>query len=762
MRSQAKMRRIRKSPGLQSRSSSTRAKPPIAAGLGGGPACAALLLFCCGDASTAGLGLEGAGAQALPASYSAAAPPEPPESEPLRVTTQAGVLRGQASAGVEQFLGIPYAAPPLGALRFAPPAPAPRWTGELDATRAGPACLQPLPASAGELTGSEDCLTLNVHRPAARPSDELLPVLLWLHGGSFHTGSGALYEPRRLVLAGDVLVVTINYRLGALGFLAHPELSAEAADRLSGDYGLLDQQAALRWVSDNIAAFGGDPQRVTLQGQSAGGASVCAQLASPEAAGLFTGAIIQSASCASVPLALAEGQGSLIASAAGCGEPGDIAACLRALPAARLVAAGAGAVFGAVVGGALLPRAPAAVVAQGAQLPVPVLVGGLRDEMRGFFAHEYPLSAADYLDRLSTYYPRRAPEQVAERYPLGAYAEPFDALSAALSDGGAYLSGSLGGCVTAALADLLSASTTTYAYELDDPGFIWAANLSLAPLPPGASHSSDLVYLFDGLELLLQAPLGPEQAELAEQMVGAWAAFIRSGAPGSTGSTPWPRYDAAERQMLLLQPGASRITTDFRERHHCDFWQTPPATPAEAGDGAPPEPTPSPMTPSAMPPLVPLDLADPALDPDLAFLAQDGFESLHFAVRCRSVGADGSSVEEGALPVGAGRTLQCETESLRRQATQLVLSSTNELFCVLGTMDSLGAGGDDRLEVSLVSTPEGAPWTLSGTRQGEPIGIERVVALGGSTWPLWVEAHYGITSIVPHPEGQLCDAVFGL
>lgn len=209
-----------------------------------------------------------------------AAAAAPPGSAAQLVMTPMGVLRGHERDGVEQFLGIPYAAPPLGALRFAPPAPAPPWIGELDATRPGPVCLQPAAlAATADLTSRENCLTLSIHRPAARASNEALPVLLWLHGGSFHSGAGSLYDPRRLVLAGDVLVVTINYRLGALGFLAHPELSGEAPDGLSGDYGLMDQQAALSWVKDNIAAFGGDRQRVTLQWQSAGGASVCAQLA---------------------------------------------------------------------------------------------------------------------------------------------------------------------------------------------------------------------------------------------------------------------------------------------------------------------------------------------------------------------------------------------------------------------------------------------------------------------------------------------------
>src|SRR5690606_22015473 len=251
--------------------------------------------------------------------------------------------------------GVPYAAPPLGPLRFAPPAAPEPWTEVRDASQVGSICLQPTGA------GAEDCLTLNVYRPAQRDPSAALPVMVWIHGGSFVIGAGSGYDPRRLVEENGIVVVTLNYRLGVLGFMAHPALTAESPEGLSGDYGLMDQQAALRWVRDNIAAFGGDPAQVTIQGQSAGGASVCAQLASPPAAGLFARAVIQSASCASAPLALAEAQGTALASALGCGDAASVAECLRALPANALAAAATGALFGPIVGGEFLPEAPFAV-----------------------------------------------------------------------------------------------------------------------------------------------------------------------------------------------------------------------------------------------------------------------------------------------------------------------------------------------------------------------------------------------------------------
>jgi len=501
-------------------------------------------------------------------------------SDPLVVTTASGALRGVASGSIEQFLGIPYAAPPVGALRFAPPAPHEPWADVRDATTAGALCLQPV---AGDAVVSEDCLSLNVYRPAQREPAEALPVMVWIHGGSFVSGAGSIYDPRRLVEANDIIVVTLNYRLGALGFLAHPALTAESSEGLSGDYGLMDQQAALRWVRDNVATFGGDPERVTIQGQSAGGASVCAQLASPPAAGLFARAVIQSASCASVPLAAAEAQGTSLAPALGCTDAASAAACLRALPAEQLAAASAVALFGPVVGGSFLPVAPFGAVLTGAQHRVPVLVGGVSDEMRGFFALEYPLDPANYAARLATYYPGLPVGAIAAEYPLEDYPEAYLALTATLSDSGAYLAGSLGGCVTSLLADTFAASTPTFAYELDDPEFTWAPGAIPIPVPVGASHSSDLAFLFDTPSFVLSVPFEDEQTALAEHMLSAWGAFIQSGDPSTPGTSDWPRYDIAARRMRYLEPGAVGITTDFRERHRCQFWQdlaTPPAAPA--------------------------------------------------------------------------------------------------------------------------------------------------------------------------------------
>src|SRR5690242_9840496 len=245
-----------------------------------------------------------------------------------------GAVRGVRAAGVHEFLGIPYAAPPVGALRWRPPRPAARWAGVRAATAFAPHCAQPA-TPFGKASTSEDCLYLNVFAPAGRGAGNR-PVLVWIHGGALVTGESDDYDPSALVRRG-VVVVTLNYRLGVLGFLAHPALAARPGGP-SGDYGLMDQQAALRWVRRNIGAFGGDGRDVMLFGESAGGLSTLAQLASPGAHGLFARALVQSGGYApTLPsLAAAEAAGEGLATTAGCDS--QTAACLRDLPVSTLLA----------------------------------------------------------------------------------------------------------------------------------------------------------------------------------------------------------------------------------------------------------------------------------------------------------------------------------------------------------------------------------------------------------------------------------------
>lgn len=253
-----------------------------------------------------------------------------PHSSTLQ--TDKGPVAGATSDGVDRFQGIPYAAPPVGARRWQPPAPAEAWAGTRPATSPGPRCMQS-GSSSGPGT-SEDCLYLNVYTPTHR-TDRPLPVLFWIHGGGFSSGSGDTQDGSLIARTNNVVVVTVNYRLGVFGFLDLPGLSKQGA----GNYGLLDQQAALRWTQRNIGAFGGDAGRVTIGGLSAGGHSVCAQLASPSARGLFSGAIIQSGGCPSHTVEQAVSRGKKYATAAGCSPAADGPGCLRSKPANELQAA---------------------------------------------------------------------------------------------------------------------------------------------------------------------------------------------------------------------------------------------------------------------------------------------------------------------------------------------------------------------------------------------------------------------------------------
>ena len=315
------------------------------------------------------------------------------------VATDKGPIRGLAIDGMEVFRGIPYAAPPVGDLRWRPPQDRAPWDGVLNATQFANHCPQnPSPYGIASLT--EDCLYLNVFTPSktneGRP--HLLPVMVWIHGGGLFLGESDGYDASPLVGEG-VVVVTINYRLGTLGVLAHPALSAESSYGGSGNWGLMDQQAALRWVQRNIRAFGGDPENVTIFGESAGGYSVHAQLASPQAAGLFHKAIVESGaySLTQSSLATAEAQGNAFASTVGCTD----AACLRALSVAAILQAGPRSTVFANIDGFVLTQSMLSAMTSGQFNQVPTIVGSNHDEWRLFIAQAEkatgtPLSASAY------------------------------------------------------------------------------------------------------------------------------------------------------------------------------------------------------------------------------------------------------------------------------------------------------------------------------------------------------------------------------
>jgi para-nitrobenzyl esterase len=459
--------------------------------------------------------------------------------------TQYGVVSGTAALlpGVTVYKGVPYGASTEGPRRWRPPAPPAPWTGTRPADAFGPLCPQP-PSELADpaLPRGEDCLNLAVWTAAAQP-DQRLPVLIWLHGGRFLYGSGAdpQYDGSALA-AGGLVVVTVNSRLGALGYLATPELSAESADGASGNYGLLDQIAALRWVRRNIAAFGGDPGRVTIAGQSSGAASVMDLVYSPLAAGLFHAAIADSAvlhpkdpAIATLApshrtLARAERDGSAYARERGATTPDE----LRALPADTLVAGSTAndpeipgspppPLFRPVIDGWVLPRTYAGTLAAGAQNDVPLIVGNNRDESGAGPGTRLPLAA----------YERHA----VHRY--GYFAQEFLSLYPATTDAEATAQHNL------ARSDAARTSTHLWAGE-------WAQR-ARSPVfthfwtrtPPGpegekrgAFHGSEIPYLLGSLHAL-DRPWTEEDRHAAALLTGSVRRFAAVGDPNGPGLPAW-------------------------------------------------------------------------------------------------------------------------------------------------------------------------------------------------------------------------------
>jgi para-nitrobenzyl esterase len=485
------------------------------------------------------------------------------------VRSDDGLVRGMTSGTVDEFLGLPYAAPPTGNLRWRPPQPAAGWSGVRDATTFGPSCPQAPSPFAPPGPFSEDCLYLNVYTPAARSSFGGRPVLVWIHGGGLEQDGARNYDGTKLAADG-VVVVTINYRLGALGFLAHPALASRPGGS-AGNYGLMDQQAALRWVQRNIARFGGDPGNVTIAGQSAGGLSVLAQMVSPGARGLFQRAIVQSGTFAlnQRPLAVAEAAGETFATAVGCAD--QSAACLRSAPVSDLVA-NFGVEIPGVVDGAVLTQPIGTALARGQFARVPVINGITHDEELLFVdglkltvsqGTNIPLAAP--LDGSETTYeadiaqalgvsPARA-AAIAAVYPLSANpTRPDEVFGLAVSDASF--------ACPALQVDRQTAArgVPTYAYQFNDdaaPGFGLGQ----------ATHGAELPYLFD----LPNSPvvLNAGQQALAASMRTDWASFAGTGNPSSQ-ALPWPSFDGA--RVLSLVPLQSQVTTDFATAHHCSFW----------------------------------------------------------------------------------------------------------------------------------------------------------------------------------------------
>ncbi|HEX5110371.1 MAG TPA: carboxylesterase/lipase family protein [Vicinamibacterales bacterium] len=450
--------------------------------------------------------------------------------------TEQGVLEGIEANGVTVFRGVPFAAPPVGDLRWRAPQPAPSWRGVRKADRFSPVCMQrgSYPEDAPPEPSSEDCLYLNVWAPRGA---NRLPVMVWIYGGALRNGSAStpLYAGDRLARH-DVIVVTANYRLGVFGFLAHPELTQESATRSSGNFGLLDQIAALRWVTRNIAAFGGDPGRVTVFGQSSGAISISALMASPLAKGLFQRAIAQSGGLfepmqilPELSLPGAEKAGLELAASAGAAN----IMALRAKPAEELLKVP----FkpNVIVDGYVLARPPYEVFRDGQQNDVAVLVGVNRDEGE-YFIRGRTITAANLRSELERDFPA---------FLIDLAGAP----RAAASDEEAHAA------VARFNGDLrFGWDMWTWArLAAGKGGRVFAYEFSRVPPSGalGATHGAEMPYVFDHLDV--QAlPWTQADRRLASLMSAYWTNFAKTGDPNGAGLPAWPAFTESSQEGLLL------------------------------------------------------------------------------------------------------------------------------------------------------------------------------------------------------------------
>ncbi|MBV9837122.1 MAG: carboxylesterase family protein [Solirubrobacterales bacterium] len=488
------------------------------------------------------------------------------------VQTSNGPVCGVLAGNVQEWLGIPYAAPPVGKLRWRPPQPPAPWTATLKATAFGNQCAQYFPLFSPNVTGSEDCLFVNVWRPADGSTN--LPVMVHIHGGGFVAGSGN-GDNTLLSNTGHEVIVSLNYRLGIFGFL-----SDSALGRHSGDYGLQDQQAALHWVQRNIAGFGGDPGNVTIFGESAGGSSVCDQIASPTARGLFERGIstsgeyntllgaptpLEAQDCKS-PLptkAQARAAGRNFAAAVGCGSgTSDVAACLQAVPVdqAEKVSGfgyqdGGQGTVSPTINGSTLTMTLRQALRSGKVNRVDVIAGVDRDEDLVGTAN----TATDYQNLIDTQYGANA-SQVLARYPLSRFDSPGVAWRTVAADSDTV-------CPALETAGALASRMPVHAYEIDDNDL---PPYTVGGIASGASHVGAW-YLNP-----VTPPLDANQQVLQDQEVAYVTSFARTGDPNTTGAPIWPSFNPADNPTVIsLQPAGDteRVSAaEISAQHNCAFW----------------------------------------------------------------------------------------------------------------------------------------------------------------------------------------------
>lgn len=494
-------------------------------------------------------------------------------ADPAVVQTQYGPVKGTIGSKSRAFLGIPYAGKVSGSGRWKPaPAPA-AWTSARDATKYGPSC----PQTKSGLTTlpdnyNEDCLTVNVWTPYPVPTQKAA-VMVWIHGGAFIQGGSAiaLYDGKALAEAHGVVVVSLNYRLGVLGFLAHKALGADAHN-----LGLRDQQMALKWVQDNITAFGGDAKRVTLFGESAGSVSVCTHLASPLSKGLFWAAAMQSGGCSTTlpTLTAAQTQGESLAKAVSCDTASDVAACLRgkpdktlreALPIKTGVIFGTGVSWGPIIDGKVLTDQPLKVVQSGTWNKAPVIAGTNKDEGSMFVAAaKMSLATETQYKALVTATFGALAGQVLAQYPVSNYSGKTSALWSASA---------------AALSDLLTdvafvcptRETARAVTSGNQEAYLYHFTVTPSVLPTsylGSIHGAEIAFVFGNLT----AAYTPQEKTLSQLMATFWTQFSAFSTPGKAGNVVWPKYDTTNDMHLELSAAPKSVAGLKKTR--CDFWKS--------------------------------------------------------------------------------------------------------------------------------------------------------------------------------------------
>ncbi len=504
-----------------------------------------VLAACKSSADPISDGPVGSGPDAPPAASCTPVAGNPAEL----VSTTSGVIHGAAEGSLLTYKRVPFAKPPIGERRWAAPA-APACAAEIDARSFGPQCPQ---LADGTFTGDEDCLHLNLWAPSSAGPRA---VMVWIHGGGNAQGSAVdpIYDGRRLAETGDVVVVTINYRLGQLGFLAEPTLG-------EGNYGLLDQIAALDWVHDNIAAFGGDPARVTIFGESAGGRDVCALVSSPAAAGLFRGAIMQSGGCLGLPSrATAEATAVDYVEAAGCTGNADLPGCLRALDAEAAIRADAPTVsvlasqpYQPMIDGVVLPDQAQHVIEAGQHNQGLFMVGANADETA---ASAPPIpSAQAYSTAVHAQLPPALADAALQHYPAASFPTPRAAFVRLTTDLRFV-------CPSREIAKAVDAAQSAPVFR-----YLFAYRPSLV----GATHGLDVPYLFGTFDALIingqsYVPTATDLA-VSAQFQERWTGFARDGVPGS--DPAWPLYGT---DATLVIDSTTTVVDGIRTAD-CDFWE---------------------------------------------------------------------------------------------------------------------------------------------------------------------------------------------